>query len=249
MRIALIGNGNLAWHLSTAFRHHGSRIDLHFVRKEGEQSLWKTTNQIADINDTYHLVLLAVPDSQIAEVSAQLPEKVRVVHFSGATALHAIRQENRAVCWPCQTLTKGTTIDYSKIPVLFESSTSEMQTYVDVVLKPVLGQWTASTSEQRAKAHLAATFSNNFTNHMQVISQELLKEANLPADLFYSMLKAHIELLAHHDPRKVQTGPAKRNDEKTLRTHEELLLNHPEWKMIYERISKDIQNTHNPHEL
>ena len=249
MRIALIGNGNLAWHLSTAFRHHGSRIDLHYVRNAGDSSPWKTTHDLHEINDSYHLVLLAVPDSQIAVVSAHLPEKVRVVHFSGATSLSAIRQEHRAVCWPCQTLTKGTTIDYSKIPVLFESSSSEMQTYVDVVLKPVMGKWTNSTSDQRAKAHLAATFSNNFTNHMQVISQALLQEAQLPVDLFYSMLKAHIDLLAHYDPRKVQTGPAKRNDENTLRKHEELLMNHPEWKMIYERISKDIQNTHNPHEL
>ena len=93
MRIALVGNGNLAWHLNAALREINSRIDLHVVRERPVSSPWKTTTQLSDINDSFHLVLLAVPDSQIAEVAAQLPEKIIAVHFSGGTSMLSLPQK------------------------------------------------------------------------------------------------------------------------------------------------------------
>jgi hypothetical protein len=41
-----------------------------------------------------------------------------------------------------------------------------------------------------------------------------------------------------------QTGPAKRRDQKTIRTHLKLLENHPNYKKLYEQITTLIQKTH-----
>ncbi|MFM9423005.1 MAG: hypothetical protein RIR06_1466 [Bacteroidota bacterium] len=246
MRIALIGNGNLAWHLSHAIRNAGSRIDLHLVTERNPSSPWLSTTDMNDlVNGRFHMVLLAVPDNQIALISAQLPEEVFAVHFSGATSLTSLKQTNRAVCWPCQTLTQGTTIDYKKIPILFESSTPEMQTYLEAVLKPVWGTWMLATTEQRQMAHLAAVFSNNFSNYMQSISQNLLKRAGLSENLLLPMLKAHIELLESNSASSIQTGPAKRKDENTMQLHQFLLQHHPEIQDLYTLISRQIQDTYN----
>jgi hypothetical protein len=251
MRIALIGNGNLAWHLTHAIRNAGSRIDLHLVTNRNPTSPWQTTFEINDIvSGRFHMVLLAVPDNQIPLVSALLSEETYAVHFSGATSLTALKQLNRAVCWPCQTLTQGTAIDYKKIPILFESSTAEMATYLEAVLKPVWGEWMPATTEQRQMAHLAAVFSNNFSNYMQTISQNILKRAGLSENLLLPMLKAHIQLLEASAASNLQTGPAKRNDESTLQLHQLLLQHEPHLQEIYTSISKQIKELYgHPNEL
>jgi hypothetical protein len=41
-----------------------------------------------------------------------------------------------------------------------------------------------------------------------------------------------------------QTGPAKRRDNKTLKTHLNLLEKNPNYKELYEQITKSIQKTH-----
>ncbi|MFM2317360.1 MAG: hypothetical protein RLZZ155_1692 [Bacteroidota bacterium] len=240
MRIALVGNGNLAWHLNAAIRESNSRIDLHVVRNLPVSSPWKTSTQLSDINDSFHLVLLAIPDSQIAEVAAQLPEKVIAVHFSGGSSIFTLPQKNRAVCWPCQTLKKGTSMKYNNIPLLYECSNSETETIVKAFLQPVIGNWISANGEQRQLAHISAVFSNNFTNHLQYISQSLLKEAQLPTDLFYTMLKAHIELLETKAPESIQTGPAQRGDVGIIESQKQILNNHADWKEIYALLSQSI---------
>lgn len=251
MRIALIGNGNLAWHLSHALRNVGSRIDLHVVTAKRQTSPWQTTLELNDlITGRFHLVLLAVPDDQIAHVSSQLPDDIFAVHFSGATSLNALKQTHRAVCWPCQTLTQGTAIDYKKIPILFESSTPEMQTYLEAILQPIWGEWKMASTEQRQLAHLAAVFSNNFSNYMQTVSQGILKRAGMSEQLLIPMLKAHLQLLETTAAINVQTGPAKRNDEKTMQLHHFLLQHEPELQELYAFISNQIKNTYrNTNEL
>jgi hypothetical protein len=67
-----------------------------------------------------------------------------------------------------------------------------------------------------------------------------LKEAQLPTDLFYTMLKAHVELLETRAPESIQTGPAQRGDVETIEAQKQLLNNHVEWKEIYSLLSKNI---------
>ncbi|MFM7770570.1 MAG: DUF2520 domain-containing protein [Bacteroidota bacterium] len=243
MRIALIGNGNLAWHLSNAVRNAGSRIDLHLVTANNTNSPWQTTQEINEIvMGRFHLVLLAVPDHQISHISERLPDSSSVIHFSGATSLSALKQTNRAVCWPCQTFSKGTNLDYKKIPILYEASTLEMKTYLEAVLMPVWGTWMVANTEQRQLAHLAAVFSNNFSNYMQTVSQALLQRAGLSEQILLPMLQAQVNLLETNRAEKIQTGPAKRHDMNTLQQHELLLQYQSEWRDLYTRLSHLISD-------
>jgi predicted short-subunit dehydrogenase-like oxidoreductase (DUF2520 family) len=243
MRIALIGNGNLAWHLSEAFRKAGLHIDAHLSRNSRESLGWPLFHSWQEMPDDMDLYLLAVPDAAIAEAASHIASDAAVVHFSGGTSLEVIPQQHRAVCWPCQTLTKGTAIDYSTIPVVFECSDDYTRNLIDLSLRKAWGTWTEANAQQRMMAHVAAVFSNNFTNHMQHIAHGLLHEAGLPTTLLQPMVKAHMMLLDHHEPSEVQTGPAKRKDMETIHRHLALMQSHPEWKKIYEMITEDIVNS------
>lgn len=244
MRIALIGNGNLAWHLSAAFRRAGLQIDVHLSRSNDLSLEWPIVRSWSEMPAAIDLYLLAVPDDAIADAASNIALDSAVVHFSGATSIEAIPHAHRAVCWPCQTLTKGTVIDYSTIPIVFECSDDHTRRLIDMSLRKAWGTWTEADANQRLMAHVAAVFSNNFTNHMQHIAHELLHKAGLPSQLLHSMVKAHMALLDKYEPSDVQTGPAKRNDFITLQRHIHVLQHHPDWKKLYEALSEDIITTY-----
>ena len=44
-------------------------------------------------------------------------------------------------------------------------------------------------------------------------------------------------------PRKAQSGPAARGDERVMNAHRELLESHPEWLEMYNLISADIRKS------
>ena len=241
MRIALVGNGNLAWHISEAMRLHGMSIAIHYSRNNTPSLGWPLVHSIEQLPRDCDLYLLAVPDASITEIAAQLPKMSSVVHFSGSTSLDAIPQQSKAVCWPIQTLTRGTNIDYHEIPILWECSEPGIRQKLEVSLQVVWGKWIYTTSEQRQQAHLAAVISNNFTNHLQHITQELLASADLPTDLTLPMLRTQVELLRHHRPSDIQTGPARRNDVVTIQKQMDALEYNQAWKKLYEIISDDIR--------
>jgi len=246
MRIALIGNGNLAWHLSKAFRNAGLHLDAHLSRSNDNSLGWEIHRNMLTMPADIDVFLLAVPDSSIAEVASQLPIDATVIHFSGASELDLLPQQHRAVCWPCQTLTKETEIEYAQIPVLYEFSDEQSAHIIRQTLMKAWGTWTKANGKQRLMAHAAAVFSNNFTNHMQFIAHQLLHEASLPAKLLQPMVKAHMQLLDNLEPSQVQTGPAKRNDLATVQRHMNTLQHHEDWKKLYELITEDIIDTYYP---
>jgi uncharacterized protein CbrC (UPF0167 family) len=244
MRIALIGNGNLAWHLSRAMQNAGLHIHAQLSRNNTSSLGWELFQRWDAMPTDLDVYLLAIPDSAIAEACTHISDRATVIHFAGGSDIEAISQPRRAVCWPCQTLTRGTEIDYASIPVLFECSDAHTELIIEETLKKAWGTWTKADGKQRLKAHVAAVFSNNFTNHMQHVAHTLLNEAGLPTTLLQPMVKAHMMLLDHHEPSEVQTGPAKRNDVATLQRHIHTLQQHPDWKKLYEAISEDIINTY-----
>lgn len=246
MRIALIGNGNLAWHLSRAMQNAGLHIHAQLSRNNTRSLGWELFQSWDAMPTDLDVYFLAIPDSAIAEACTHISDRATVIHFAGGSDIETISQPRRAVCWPCQTLTRETEIDYASIPVLFECSDADTELIIEETLKKAWGSWTKADGKQRLKAHAAAVFSNNFTNHMQHIAHQLLHEAGLPEQLLNPMVKAHMKLLDSHEPSQVQTGPAKRNDVTTLQRHIHALQQHPDWKKLYEAISEDIITTYQP---
>ena len=79
-------------------------------------------------------------------------------------------------------------------------------------------------SEIRKHIHLAAVFASNFSNAMWSIADDYLRKntpytLSLLEPLVYESVRKAMKL----GPNKSQTGPARRNDHKTIDAHLQLL--------------------------
>jgi predicted short-subunit dehydrogenase-like oxidoreductase (DUF2520 family) len=95
-------------------------------------------------------------------------------------------------------------------------------------------------SEQRKTLHVAAVFVNNFTNHLYKIGNDICKENKVPFEILQPLIKETASKIEHLSPKEAQTGPAIRNDKKTIQNHLNL-LNQNQQK-IYKTLTKSIQN-------
>ena len=94
------------------------------------------------------------------------------------------------------------------------------------------------------KIHIAAVFACNFTNHMFVIAQDLLKEENIPFNLLKPLIEETFDKLDSDDPAGFQTGPAVRRDIKIIEKHLKALESYPEYQKIYTFVTQNIQEIH-----
>jgi hypothetical protein len=99
--------------------------------------------------------------------------------------------------------------------------------------------------ESRLKIHLAAVVVNNFTNHLYALAEDYCESEEIAFDLLKPLIKETAIRIAHLSPSKVQTGPAVRNDAKTIDKHLNLLNNYPELKALYLKLSNSIINFNN----
>jgi len=88
--------------------------------------------------------------------------------------------------------------------------------------------------------HLAAVFACNFPNYLYHDSQQLLAEKQLPFDLLRPLILETAEKVQEYPPADAQTGPAVRNDEKTMDSHLEQLREKPALQEIYRLLSQGI---------
>jgi predicted short-subunit dehydrogenase-like oxidoreductase (DUF2520 family) len=97
-------------------------------------------------------------------------------------------------------------------------------------------------SQQRKKLHLAAVYMNNFVNHCYSKAGEIMKEAYMDANLLDALMRETLEKAIDLSPQKAQTGPAIRNDLKTIEKHLKML--EKEDREMYRSITTSIQKTH-----
>jgi hypothetical protein len=84
---------------------------------------------------------------------------------------------------------------------------------------------------------------NNFVNHLYEIGSEILKDEDLPFEMLKPLIAetaSKIELLS---PKNAQTGPARRNDKKTIEKHLHLLEGSP-YKKIYELFTEQLNQNY-----
>jgi predicted short-subunit dehydrogenase-like oxidoreductase (DUF2520 family) len=96
-------------------------------------------------------------------------------------------------------------------------------------------------SGQRKALHVAAVFVNNFTNNLYKIGNDICTENNIPFEILLPLIKETAEKITRLSPLEAQTGPAIRNDEKTIYSHLEFLTNENQ-KKIYKILTQSIQH-------
>ncbi|MBK5214184.1 MAG: DUF2520 domain-containing protein [Flavobacteriaceae bacterium] len=199
------------------------------------------TDDVSKIEDA-DVYIIGIPDDAISAFSESMPFQNRlVVHTSGGVAMDALSNKNRGgIFYPLQTFSKQRKVDFKNIPICIEAENSKDLKLLRSLGETISGNVVEISSEKRAKLHLAAVFVNNFVNHLYQIGSEILDKESLPFDLLKPLILETASKIETLSPNEAQTGPAKRNDIKTIEKHLHL-LDDSEYVKFYELFTEALK--------
>jgi predicted short-subunit dehydrogenase-like oxidoreductase (DUF2520 family) len=168
-----------------------------------------------DATDDAELVLLAVPDSVIAEVAQRVPIGPWIAHVSGATSLATLApHERRLSVHPLQTLSleRGPEqLDGAWAAITFETDDARR-----------VAEWLANTLGLRAFPladadkplyHAGAAIASNFLVTLYRAAARLLEASDVPPEALVPLMQRTIE------NGFALTGPIARGDWSTVEAH------------------------------
>lgn len=240
---AVVGTGNLAWHLCRRAEELGIQIHL-FGRgasKPSEFNVIEYHHGLPSLQASFDVIFLAIPDQTIGSVSQELKNhSALLIHGSGSTPIEALqRNQNMGVIYPFQTLSKGKAVDWNTFPVFFEGD-ENVQQLAHVLSAHVI----QLNSEKRFALHLAGVLANNFSNAVWHAAELHLIRHGLNPEWMQPLMKETLEKYIRMGGEKAQTGPALRHDLDTQKKHSDFLSNDPSLQDLYRSISKWIEGFH-----
>ena len=245
-KITLIGSGNVAHNLGHAFLAKGFEIvEVYSRTAKNAKHLAKKlnadyTSDLAKLNKESDLYLIASSDDAIKKIANQLNLKDKlIVQTSGSVGIDVLKSasKNYGSFYPLQTFTKSHLADVSEVPFCIEGNTNENKKTLLELANVLSSKVIEMNSEQRQKLHLAAVFTSNFANYMQVIAQDICEEQEVDFDLLKPLIKEVYEKNLTQKAENNQTGPAKRGDEFTMQKHLDLLKGDKEQQDLYSLVS------------
>tara|TARA_B100000809_G_scaffold105703_1_gene104264 strand:- start:63483 stop:64232 length:750 start_codon:yes stop_codon:yes gene_type:complete len=244
IRVVLIGGGNLATHLATAFAFN-EQVTLVQVYNRTLASIkhlstfCATTDKIEEIEQA-DVTIISVSDAAIVEIANRLnTNNGLLVHTSGSMSIDALKSNTRAgVLYPIQSFTKGKEISFKNIPVCIEAKESIDLVLLEKLAAAISDNVYSMNSNQRKKVHIAAVFVNNFANHLYTIGEDICVENQIPFEVLFPIIEETAAKIKSIPPKKAQTGPASRKDLNTLALHTQEL--NKSQKEIYTLLSNAI---------
>ncbi|MCF7561836.1 DUF2520 domain-containing protein [Sabulilitoribacter multivorans] len=252
--VVILGAGNVATHLFKALNDAKKTSVIQcFNRKIDALNSYKNNVDITDdLNQLKEadIYILAVSDDAIASLSQQLPFENRlVVHTSGSVSVYDLdKKHKRGVLYPLQTFSKEVKMDFKNVPICIETVDKKSYPLLKELAVSIGSPTKRVNSDQRKVLHLAAVFVNNFTNQLYRIGHEITESEGAEFDLLKPLILESAKKIQDVSPYMAQTGPAKRNDKKTINKHLKILKN-DQHKAIYKLLTTSIQHTHGSKKL
>lgn len=243
--IVFLGFGNVNFHLiNTLYKHNKDSVIQ--VYNRSKTNLNKELNNIPFTTDLSKikeadLYIIGIPDDAIAAFSETLPLKNKlVVHTSGSVSMEALSKRNRkGVFYPLQTFSKNREVNFNTIPICIEAKEEADLELLTNLGKSLSEKVVEIDSDERSKLHLAAVFVNNFVNHLYAIGDDILGNNELSFDLLHPLIEETASKVKTLSPSEVQTGPARRGDQKTIEKHLHLLKEGPESE-LYQQLTESL---------
>lgn len=248
--IGIVGAGNAATHFAKALYAKSLMVKTIYARSSGKgkllaQSIECDYQPISQLElCSVDVLILAVSDNAIEDISAQIKSNTLVVHCSGSTDIEVLQSQRTGVLYPLQTMSLGKEVNFDHIPILIETAVEADKIILNSIATSLSSNVVYMNSAQRLKLHLAAVFACNFSNYMMSTAQAYLEKENIPFELLHHLIKETAEKAIALGPKKAQTGPAIRGDNKVLQKHESLLENQEELLPLYQIISNLIKSQH-----
>jgi len=250
-KIVLLGAGNLAWHLGPALQKAGYTL-LQVISRSPESAKllgmhmgvsW--TSDAGQAHKDAEILIFCVSDQAIPELFCNVElKKVMMIHTAGSVPAEIFKGVTKeyGVLYPMMTFTKHREMDFRKVPVCVEGSTSRSTTILEKMAAGISDHVMELDSVKRKILHLSGIIASNFSNHMYQMAHDVLQANDLDFNLLKPLILETAGKIMEMDPEKAQTGPASRNDANIIQEHIEMLKNHPELQKIYTFVSDNITN-------
>lgn len=254
--IAIIGTGNVAFHLSSALENAGHVISEIYGRNiDAAETLSSRLygTEACDVLDftesRAQIYILAVSDQAVEGIAEAilLPENSTLLHTSGVLPLDILAQSSAdftGILYPLQSLTKRRDIGFEEVPFLLESDERETIKILKTICKSLSSPYYQVPSHERRAIHVAAVFASNFTNHMLLVAESIMTQQGLDFEMLKPLVIEQINKSLQMGARASQTGPAVRGDFDTLENHLRFLAANEQWAELYQVVSQDILDNH-----
>ena len=254
---AMVGAGNVAWHMSQALVKAGfAPLCVYSRSAEKARELagvlgTTAVSTFGGITDKADVYIIAVKDDSIPEVIsavAQLNKKSLYLHTAGSVSIDVFKGKTAryGVLYPLQSFTKGRSLDFSRIPLFIEGDSSETTDDIRLLAQKIsVAKVTELNSEKRKLMHLAAVFASNFVNHCYNVASHIMRSHGIPFEYMYPLIDEVASKIHSMPPSDAQTGPAVRNDRNVIDRHLSLLSDEPAFREIYGIMSDGIHKIRN----
>lgn len=250
IKVTLVGTGTVSKHLQRVFSKTDDVEVTQVISSRGDalSNALKATRRGDKREGEIEqpgIYIIAVSDDAILTVSKQLTKSNElIVHTSGSVSMGTLPEGvRRGIFYPLQTFSKGRKVNFKTIPICIEAEKREDLELLQKLAESISESVYEISSDQRKSLHLAAVFVNNFTNHLYQIGNEICEENGVSFDILKPLILETVEKMDMLSPIDAQTGPAKRNDEKTIERHMGQLKNKTN-KEVYQILTKSIKETY-----
>ena len=247
-KIVLIGAGNLAFHFYKKLTncnevkviqwYSRSLQKIDFAKKQTE-----VIDQFSQIKSA-DLYLICVSDDAIGSMCKKINTTNLVVHCAGGVSIDQLEGTLRkGVFYPLQTFSKDQDLSFDQLPFCIETTDPKDQILLSNLAKAMGGIPHKINSETRTQMHIIAVLINNFGNHLLHLGSKLLKEHDISFKIFHPLIEETYQKALKSGPENTQTGPAIRDDQKTIEKHVGLISDE-NIKKLYLNLTSSIQRNH-----
>ena len=241
MKITIIGSGNVGGALALSLKRAGHSIVevsgrnrktiLALAKKIDAKPVYLLKN-LSSVSDLY---IVCVDDRYIAAVVDQLIfHNKPVVHTSGATSIKVLSKfKQHGVFYPVNSVS-NIKFSFETTPFCIDANEKSLLSLLKSLVRDLEGEAHIISDKQRLTIHLAAVFANNFSNSLFHAAYNLMQKEKIPFRIIEPLIIETADKTIGQKPADVQTGPAVRNDEKTIEKHLALLKNKTDLKKVYQ---------------
>lgn len=219
LSFTVVGNGRLGRALVRALRGAGARVRGPLRRGESA-GVASTSGPVAgDSTARHEVVLLCVPERELAAAAAAVPPGPLVAHCSASAPLDLLAPHERFSAHPLMTFT-GREAATETSPFLGAAcavdGSSERALEVAHALSAALGMRPVRiVAGRRALYHAAASAASNFLVTLEGAAERLAAQCGVDRAMLAPLVRASLENWAAVGFREAITGPIARGDEAT----------------------------------
>jgi predicted short-subunit dehydrogenase-like oxidoreductase (DUF2520 family) len=222
--IAVVGAGRLGPALAAALRAAGLSVSGPLGR---DHDLTGAT-----------LVLLCVPDGEIAVAASRIEAGPLVGHCSGATTLEPLAAHEALGLHPLMTVPAGSPPEvFRGAAAAVDGSTPRALAVAEELARRLGMRPMRVAPEDRAAYHAAASIASNFLVTLEAAAERLAATAGVERSALAPLVRAAVDTWAELGPERALTGPIARGDEGTVaRQREAVLARTPELAPLFDAL-------------